>query len=139
MECKYWLCRNCRNVHTTLHPQRVRIQLRQWMKSSIDFAPSDCNECSKHTLARLQCGSKGCGYSLCMWCLQSSSKRHKSLEEHIAKNMTHLMFFAFYPEKWRVTEKRRVAEKWKPDSCTCLKLADSISHCERCHSRELFC
>jgi hypothetical protein len=148
MQCKFWLCRSCLNVHTTLHSQRAQIQLRPWMGSSSGFAPSsDCNACSTNVQARLQCGSKDCGFSLCMACLHNSPKLEKSLEEHIGKNTTHLMLFAMYPEEWRLTQEWRIDPRIDPrispkiSPCPCLDSDRSVSicHCERCHARELLC
>lgn len=135
MQCKFWLCRSCRSVHTTLHSQRIRVQMRQWLDFSSEFEPvSDCSKCSTHAWARLQCGSKDCGHSLCVACFHSSLSRDRFLEEHLEKNPMHQVFFAIYPEKWRVTQARKISP------CVCLDPSRpvSVSHCERCHARKLF-
>jgi hypothetical protein len=115
MECKFWLCRGCRNVHTTLHSQRIRVEMRQWIDFSSEYRPvSNCSECSTIQRARLQCTSKDCSHSLCVGCFHSSVNLDKFLKDHLEKSPTHKELFAIYPEEWSV------AEEWKK-RCVCYK------------------
>jgi hypothetical protein len=116
VQCKFWLCRKCLNVHTTLHFQRMRVKMRPWKKLSIEFeAMSTCNEYSSIALARLQCGVNDCGYSLCLGCFHSSIKLDKFLEGHIQKQPMHKELLAIYPKEWYVTK------AWRNIPCACRK------------------
>jgi hypothetical protein len=115
LQCNLWICRKCRYVHTTLHSQRIQVELRQWVVTSSDFDPmSTCNKCSKPALARLQCKSQDCSQSLCLACFQNSISLDKFLEEHFEKFPTHKEFVAIHPEEWYVTE------AWSQNPCECL-------------------
>lgn len=119
LHCHFWLCRNCRYVHTTLHPQRLQVELHQWVASSSDFAPTaTCTKCSKPALARLQCKSQECSQCLCLSCFENSIYLDKFLEEHFEKTPMHKEFLAIYPEEWYVTSAWK--KEKKPPACKCL-------------------
>jgi hypothetical protein len=136
LQCKLWFCPKCQSTHSSLHRERVRIQLRRWAENTSEFKYSaDCTACSTPGRARLQCGFENCHYCLCISCFHKSIVLQKFLEDHTKANKSHKMLYAIFPDHWQVTQ------SWRTSPCTCLAPRPAakavIYHCERCHTRKL--
>lgn len=142
IDCPYWLCPGCNEVHRRAHKQSARVELTRWGAATPKFiteAVNLCHTCAPQKEVQAQIHCKHCPYALCLSCIHNDASRSKF---HVGHGIRHIMLgkplnfelLSVYPEGWFVTEMRGA------QPCPCQERpATAIIHCQRCHILCVLC